>query len=79
MSRPNDVPTHPVPPIPGHAPVDLARLRKGSKVKHSDGRELHVSGMYLSTDGPVLMAKLSPTQVVAENVPLANVDSVVRF
>ncbi len=55
-------------------PLDFTKLRKGTKLRLKDGRPMHLSGLYLSNDGPVFMVKLSPTQTVAENVPVQNID-----
>lgn len=58
-------------------PIDLAKVRKGRQIKHKDGRSLHISGMYLGPDGPVLMVKQHPTQIVAQNVPVSEVDELI--
>lgn len=58
-------------------PLDFAKLRKGSKLKLKDGRPMHLSGLFLSSDGPVFMVKLSPTQAVAENVPIEHIDDLI--
>lgn len=69
----------PVPPVepPGKPALDISQLRKNSVFKHKDGRSLFLTGLFLSNDGPVFMGKLSPTQTVAENVPIANIDSLI--
>ncbi len=58
-------------------PIDFIKLRKGSKLKLKDGRDMHLTGLFLSNDGPVFMMKLSPAQTVAENVPADKVDELI--
>mgnify|MGYP001571672915 CR=1 FL=1 len=53
--------------------LDFSKLRKGSKVKHADGRTLTVSGIFMSSDGPALMVKQSPTDATGQNVPFSNI------
>jgi hypothetical protein len=58
-------------------PEDFLKLRKGSKLKLKDGRDMYLSGIFLSNEGPVFMVKLSPAQNVAENVPADKVDELI--
>jgi len=62
---------------PETVPLDVSRVTKGSRLKLKDGRTVFVSGMYLGGDGPVFMTKDSPTQTVAQNTPLSQVESVI--
>lgn len=62
---------------PDKKPLDFGKLRKGSKLKLKDGRPMHLTGLFLSSDGPVFMVKLSPTQTVAENVPVDSIDDLI--
>lgn len=59
-------------------PIDFAKIKKGAVIQHVDGRKLLISGLYLSTDGPVIMAKADPSLSAAENVPLAKIESVIE-
>lgn len=64
-------------PTPGETPVkrfELEKVRKNSQIKLKDGRKMLITGLYLGGDGPVLMMKTSPTQAVAQNVALSDVD-----
>lgn len=64
-------------PVPEGVPAkrfELEKIRKNSQIKLKDGRKMLVTGIYLGGDGPVLMMKMSPTQTVASNVALSDVD-----
>lgn len=55
--------------------VDIAALRKGSKVVLKDGRRVIVQGLFMSSEGPVVMAKNAPAELTAQNVPVSEIES----
>lgn len=59
-------------------PIDFTKIKKGVVIKLLDGRTMMISGLYLSTDGPMIMAKADPSLSAAENVPLAKIESVIE-
>jgi len=58
--------------------LDVAKLKKGARVRLLSGRVLVVSGMYLSATGPTLMLKDNPSQLTAENVEIGQVLEIVE-
>lgn len=58
--------------------IDFSKIQKGAKVKLKDGTVVKVHGMYLSSDGPVLMCKRDPSVVAGMNVPVDRVEEIVE-
>lgn len=58
--------------------IDLSKVTKGTKVKVKDGTTQIVHGLYLSSDGPVLMCKSNPSIVAGRNVPVQDVIEIVE-
>jgi len=58
--------------------IDLAKVRKGQRVRLADGRVVIVSGLYLSGTGPTLMVKDDASQTAAQNVPTEDVKEFVE-
>jgi hypothetical protein len=59
-------------------PVDVLKLRKGRKIIIKGGEVLIVQGAYMSSDGVTITAKDSPASIVARNVPLEQIESVIE-
>lgn len=55
--------------------VDIAALRKGSRLTLKDGRTVIVQGLFMSSEGPVVMAKNAPSELTAQNVPVSEIES----
>lgn len=58
--------------------IDFGKIQKGSIVKLKDGSMVKVHGLYLSSDGPVLMCKRDPNVVAGMNVPIDRVEELVE-
>ena len=56
--------------------VDIAKLKKGEKIKTSDGAVLVIRGCYMSTDGVIFTAN-DGGGIVDRNVPLKDILEVV--
>lgn len=56
--------------------IDLSKVRKGSRVRLTDGRVVLVVGSYMSGTGLMFTVKDNPAQAVAQNV---NVEMVVEL
>lgn len=57
-------------------PVDVLKLRKGKWIMLKSGEKLVIQGAYMSADGVIITAKPDPAAVVARNVPLDQIVTV---
>ncbi len=58
-------------------PFDLAKIKKGTEMKLKNGQAMKIVGLYLSNDGPVLMAKADISLTASVNVPLSDTDTMI--
>ena len=56
--------------------IDLSKVRKGVKVRLTDGRVVIVAGSYMSATGLMFTVKDNPAQAVAQNVNIEMVTEI---
>lgn len=58
--------------------IDVSSLRKGTKIKLVSGVTVYVTGLFLSSDGPIVMGKKSSDLAAAQNIPVSEIAEIVK-